>query len=85
MENSDAAQMVGEWGCNNIILGTYMYMYFYLNRDNDESDERQCSLYAICEGGDLVFFIDGLQKTVKEVKKTIGEDVPEEEVGGPAV
>ena len=32
-----------------------------------------------------MFFIDGLQKTVKEVKKTIGEDVPEEEVGGPAV
>ena len=21
MENSDAARMVGEWGCNNIILG----------------------------------------------------------------
>ena len=34
-----------------------------------------------------MFFIDGLQKTVKEVKKTIGEDVPEEEeeVGGAAV
>ena len=34
-----------------------------------------------------MFFIDGLQKTVKEVKKTIGEDVreEEEEVGGAAV
>ena len=35
-----------------------------------------------------MFFIDGLQKTVKEVKKTIGEDVTEEEeeeVGGAAV
>jgi len=57
MENRDAAHMVAEWGCNNIILG-----------------------------GDLVFFIDGLQKAVKEVKKTVGEDSPEEEaVGGAAV
>ena len=24
MENSDAAQMVGEWGCNNVILGENM-------------------------------------------------------------
>ena len=41
---------------------------------------------CICAGGDLVFFIDGLQKAVKEVKKTIGEDISEEEkVGGVAV
>ena len=42
----------------------------------------------ICAGGDLVFFIDGLQKTVKEVKKMVGEDVPEEalrRLGGGAV
>ena len=43
-------------------------------------------IICICVGGDLVFFIDGLQKTVKEVKKTIGEYVTEEEeVGGAAV
>ena len=43
-------------------------------------------IICICVGGDLVFFIDGLQKAVKEVKKTIGEDVTEEEeVGGAAV
>ena len=24
MENSDAAQMVSEWGCNNIVLGIYL-------------------------------------------------------------
>ena len=36
----------------------------------------------ICAGGDLVFFIDGLQKTVKEVKKMVGEDVPEEALSG---
>ena len=41
---------------------------------------------CICAGGDLVFFIDGLQKAVKEVKKTIGEDISEEEeFGGVAV
>jgi len=50
MENCDAARMVGEWGCNNIILG-----------------------------GDLVFFIGGLQKAVKEVKMTVGEEVDDEE------
>ena len=43
-------------------------------------------IIRICAGGDLVFFIDGLQKAVKEVKKTVGEDVPEEEaIGGAAV
>ena len=24
MENSDAAQMVSKWGCNNIVLGIYL-------------------------------------------------------------
>ena len=37
-------------------------------------------------GGDLVFFIDGLEKAVKEVKVKVGEEVEEEEVlGGVAV
>ena len=33
-------------------------------------------------GGDLVFFIEGLQKAVKEVKNTIGEEVDDEELEG---
>ena len=41
-------------------------------------------IIRICAGGDLVFFIDGLQKAVKEVKKAVGEDVPEEAVGAAA-
>ena len=35
-------------------------------------------------GGDLVFFIEGLQKAVKEVKTKVGEEVDEEEVVGNA-
>ena len=41
------------------------------------------NLKSICgynsTGGDLVFFIEGLQKAVKEVKKTVGEEVDDEE------
>ena len=33
-------------------------------------------------GGDLVFFVEGLQKAVKEVKKTVGEEVDDEELEG---
>ena len=33
-------------------------------------------------GGDLVFFIEGLQKAVNEVKKTVGEEVDDEELEG---
>ena len=40
-------------------------------------------LKSICgynsTGGDLVFFIEGLQKAVKEVKQTVGEEVDDEE------
>ena len=43
-------------------------------------------LKSICgynsTGGDLVFFIEGLQKAVKEVKKTVGEEVDDEELEG---
>ena len=41
-------------------------------------------IISICAGGDLVFFIDGLQKAVKKVKKAVGKDVPEEEAIGSA-
>ena len=33
-------------------------------------------------GGDLVFFIEGLQKAVKEVKQTVREEVDDEELEG---
>ena len=33
-------------------------------------------------GGDLVFFIEGLQKAVKEVRKTVGEEADDEELEG---
>ena len=46
MQNSDAATMVKEWGCNVIVTG-----------------------------GDLVFFIDGLKKALKEIK-TLAGDAP---------
>ena len=43
-------------------------------------------LKSICgynsTGGDLVFFIEGLQKAVKEVKRTVGEEVDDEELEG---
>ena len=31
MENSDAAQMVSEWGCNNIVLGIYLTIMLMMN------------------------------------------------------
>ena len=43
-------------------------------------------LKSICgynsTGGDLVFFIEGLQKAVNEVKRTVGEEVDDEELEG---
>ena len=45
MQNSDAATMVREWGCNNLVTG-----------------------------GDLAFFIAGLQQGVKEIKELAGEE-----------
>ena len=95
MENSDAAHMVGEWGCNNIILGIKYKMMTVMMMTVTKMMTLMMSMKTItmfkiiiriCAGGDLVFFIDGLQKAVKEVKKTVGEDVPEEyTVAGAAV
>ena len=84
MENSDAARMVGEWGCNNIILGGWATLLIQnLSSDVKEMCER---LKSICghnpTGGDLVFFIEGLQKAVKDVKKTVREEVDDEELEG---
>ena len=31
MENSDAAQMVSEWGCNNIVLGIIYLTIMLMN------------------------------------------------------
>ena len=58
MANRDAARMVREWGCNNILTG-----------------------------GDLVFFIDGVKKAIREIKELAGEahgDGGTEKVGGVA-
>ena len=89
MENSDAAHMVAEWGCNNIILGNkynMMTVMMLMTVMLITTMTMFKIVIHICAGGDLVFFIDGLQKAVKEVKKTVGEDVPEEDaVGGAAV